>query len=139
MYDSFIETRKFYSLILIVFLKKIVFYNFSFRYCRYVTLKTWKRTSLRLPWRFQEQNSLDCLTHSWQDLLHRVQGIQQLRGPNFTHLPSSSGQFWTYYLPFVHVTKHALSTDHQPTFSCPRSYWMPPAILYFRDLCVKNH
>ena len=53
---------------LLVFLRKIVFYQFLFRYCRYVTSKTWKRSSLHLPLRFQEQNSLDCLTHSWQDL-----------------------------------------------------------------------
>ena len=27
---------------------------------------------------------------------------------------------------FVHVTKHGHSTDHLPTSSCPRSYWMSP-------------
>ena len=26
-----------------------------------------------------------------------------------------------YYQPFVHITKHGISTS-----SCPRSYWMPP-------------
>ena len=33
------------------------------------------------------------------------------------------------YLPFVHVTKHGLSTGHLPTSSCPRSYWMTPSRL----------
>ena len=48
--------------------------------------------------------------------------------PNFDHLPNSSGQ---YYLSFVPVNKRGLSiyqvstaTDHLPTSSCPRSYWM---------------
>ena len=30
----------------------------------------------------------------------------------------------TYHLPFVQVTKWWLSTDHLPTSSRPRSYWM---------------
>ena len=43
----------------------------------------------------------------------------------------SSGQLWTFYilskyLAFFHVTMDGLPTDHLPTFSCPRSYWMPP-------------
>ena len=29
---------------------------------------------------------------------------------------------FTYYLPFDHVNKHEISTDHLPTLSCPRSY-----------------
>ena len=28
----------------------------------------------------------------------------------------------TYYLPFVQVTKHVLSTDHLTISSCPRNY-----------------
>jgi hypothetical protein len=51
--------------------------------------------------------------------------------PMFDPLPPLSGQLWTFYrftnyfyLPFVHMTKYGLSTDHLPTSSCPHSYWM---------------
>ena len=43
----------------------------------------------------------------------------------FSHLVDNWGHF-TNYLPFVYVTKRWLSTDHLPTSSCSRSYWMPP-------------
>ena len=46
--------------------------------------------------------------------------------PNLTtYLPpvDNYGQI-TYHLPFVQVTEWWLSTDHQPTSSRPRSYWM---------------
>ena len=35
---------------------------------------------------------------------------------NFDYLPPSSGQLWTFYIPFVHLTKFKISTDHLPTF-----------------------
>ena len=40
---------------------------------------------------------------------------------NFDHLPprvDNCGHF-IYYLPFVHVTKPGLSTDHLPAFTLP--------------------
>ena len=42
-----------------------------------------------------------------------------------TYLPRADncGHF-TYYIPFVHMTKRGLTTDHLPTSYCPRSYWM---------------
>ena len=64
--------------------------------------------------------------------------IQQLRGPNFRQVWSSTPPLeWTivgilqtmYNTPFVHVTKRGLSTD-SPTFSCPHSYWMTPDCSY---------
>jgi hypothetical protein len=52
--------------------------------------------------------------------------IQQLRRPNFTHFspPISSGQLWTFYIKpnLTHVTMYGLSTEHLPTFSCPRRF-----------------
>ena len=46
--------------------------------------------------------------------------------PSWTHLPSSSGELGKIYIPFVHVTKDGLSTEHLPTSFCPRIYRMTP-------------
>ena len=68
--------------------------------------------------------------HKDEDLeLRTRQGVkQQLRGTNFTQFWPPTPLEWTvftYRLPF-HLTKSGLSTDHLPTSSCPRSYWMTP-------------
>ena len=57
--------------------------------------------------------------------------------PNFDHLTPSSGQLWTFYIPFVHVTKLGLFTDHLPTSFCLRDYWMPPKTTCTRR-CTHN-
>ena len=67
--------------------------------------------------------------------------VQQLRGPNFTQLWPPQVDYcghFPYYLPFFHVTKHVFSTDHLPTSSCPRSYWMTPqqSLLSWSELCL---
>ena len=51
--------------------------------------------------------------------------------PNLNHLSTYPTQVencghFTRYLLFILVTMPGLSIDHLPTFSCPRSYWMPP-------------
>ena len=49
----------------------------------------------------------------------------------YPHRVDNCGHF-TYYLPFDHVTKSGLSTNHLLVLpstslsSCPRSYWMTP-------------
>ena len=62
--------------------------------------------------------------------------IQQLRGPNVGQCWPPIPLYWTVmdilhncYLPFVHITKHGLSTDHPPTSSCLHNYWMPLTII----------
>ena len=35
----------------------------------------------------------------------------------------------------IHLTKNRLSTDHLPTPSCPRSYWMTPKAEKLKDNC----
>ena len=46
--------------------------------------------------------------------------------PNFDLLHPSSGQLWTFW---IIPTKLGIYTDHLPTSSCSRSYWMPLALL----------
>ena len=46
---------------------------------------------------------------------------------------------FTWYVPFVHVNKCGLSTDHLPTSSCPHGYWMPQICRVYRRIASLTH